>query len=408
MRPGGGDRVERQIAQHACLLAGALQRGRSGELGLAAFRRRPLEPAQEPDLGRAVAGLGVTLPLLFARVLHRLGQNRRIAHGDRFRTRLGERVEDRRDAEIGIDRDALARQFAERRLELGARPNRHRVAEVLRQFGRYLLRRDEQFGGAVVMGDHIAQRHRRAVHVRAADVEQPGDRIERTDHRRVIAFALEPVGDLRALVGARSAGEFVRLHDRRGRRGLGPVGPHRIDRIAVHGNQFGPLRSERLRDGVGPAFRMEPWIETDPGSFRCVGGEPFGRAGLRNRLIIEQLAVDLLAHLHGVAAVDEDRRLVLQYHRGPRRTAEPGQPGEAFGVIADVFAHVLVGDRDHKAVEPATGQFLPQGVEAGFMGLHQHGLRSFRQQHRAARWPIPHLSHRRSRRRSPPASLITA
>jgi len=53
------------------------------------------------------------------------------------------------------------------------------------QLGRDLGLVDEQIGGAVCMGDDERERHRRAIDVAAADVEQPGDRIRRRQEGRV-------------------------------------------------------------------------------------------------------------------------------------------------------------------------------------------------------------------------------
>ena len=57
---------------------------------------------------RAVARLGGVVAGDLDRVLDRLGQHRRIAHGDDLRAGLVERLEDRRDRPLGIDRDRLA------------------------------------------------------------------------------------------------------------------------------------------------------------------------------------------------------------------------------------------------------------------------------------------------------------
>ena len=82
------------------------------------------------------------------------------------------------------------------------------------------------------------------------------------------------------------------------------------------------------------------------------------------------LAVDLVAHLQRVAPVDEDRRLLGQHHRRARRALEAGQPGEPLRVAADIFAHMLVGQRHDEAVEPVGLQLLAQRGEAGFIGGH--------------------------------------
>jgi hypothetical protein len=106
--------------------------------------------------------------------------------------------------------------------------------------------------------------------------------------------------------------------------------------------------------------------------------QPRGDAGRGHVLIGIEPPVDLVAHLQRIAPVDQHRGCgrkgrVGQHYRGSGRTAEPGQPGEPLGIAADVFAHVLVRDRDHETIEPPRAQFLAQGIEAGFVGVHQHG-----------------------------------
>ena len=100
--------------------------------------------------------------------------------------------------------------------------------------------------------------------------------------------------------------------------------------------------------------------------------EPFGGARLGHRLVAPLVGADLLADLERVAAVDEDRRFLGKHHRGAGRALEPGQPGEPLGVAADIFAHMLVGQRHDEAVELLGLQLLAKGGEA--VGVTGHGL----------------------------------
>jgi len=88
--------------------------------------------------------------------------------------------------------------------------------------------------------------------------------------------------------------------------------------------------------------------------------------------IFVEIAVDLVADLHDIAAVDEHRRLVLQHDGRTSRAAKTGQPAKPLRIFADIFAHMLVTDRHDKAVETVFLHLLPQRVEAGFVGGHQH------------------------------------
>ena len=318
------------------------------------------------------------MALLFGLVLDCLGQHGRIVVANDLRSARFKRVEDASDRVARIDRHRLALQLRQRRLEIGAVIDAHRVAEVLREFGRDLLGRNEKIGGAVRMGDDIGQGDRRVVDVLAAHVEHPRHGIERGDHGGVIAFLLQPVRNLGALVRARPAGEAVFMRHGGSLAGLGPVGPDRVDRIAVDRDEFDPLLGEQLFRFFSPADAVQPGIVSDPRAFRRIGSDPFRRRGRGHVLVIVELAVDLLAHLHGIAAVGEHGRLVLQHHRAARAAAEAGQPVEPLGIRADIFAHMLVRNGDDEAMEAALFEFGPERIEARFVGLHQHANKSFR------------------------------
>ncbi len=168
------------------------------------------------------------------------------------------------------------------------------------------------------------------------------------------------------------------MHQRRGGGGGGAVCPDGIDRIARHRDQLGLLVRQRLRRCRNPLLAVQPGIVADLRARCGMLAEPFGDAGLRHALIAIEPTIDLIAHLQRIASIDEHRgpRIqtgVGQHHRRPRRTAEAGQPGETLGIAADIFAHMLVGDRHDEAVEAARLQFLAQRIEPGLMGVHQHG-----------------------------------
>ena len=227
------------------------------------------------------------------------------------------------------------------------------------------------------MRENVGQCDRGVVDIAATHVEQPGDRIERAYNSSVIAFLLEPVGHLGALVGTRPAGVRIVMRHRRCQRGLGPVGPDRVDRVAVDRDQFDSFLGEVLLRLFGPADAVEPCVIADLRSLGRIFGDPLRGRGGRHVLVIVQRPADLLANLHGVAPVGEHRRAVAQHCGASRTAAETGQPFEPLRIGADIFAHMLVGDRDDEAIQAAAGQFLAQSVEAGFVGLHQHGRNSF-------------------------------
>src|SRR5690606_3844636 len=82
---------------------------------------------------------------------------------------------------------------------------------------------------------------------------------------------------------------------------------------------------------------------------------------------------DLIAHLHRITAVDENRSLFGQHRRGSGRAAETGQPRHALCIVADIFAHMLVADRPDEAVEAAGGEFGADTRETLCMEGAGHG-----------------------------------
>ncbi len=93
-------------------------------------------------------------------------------------------------------------------------------------------------------------------------------------------------------------------------RRLGLVGPDRVDRIAADGDQLGALVGQRLARLGHPVLGVQPGIVADPAAVGRMDLEPVGDAGLGHRLVAPVLAVDLVADLQRVAAVDEDRRFL--------------------------------------------------------------------------------------------------
>src|SRR6185503_17566332 len=82
-----------------------------------------------------------------------------------------------------------------------------------------------------------------------------------------------------------------------------------------------------------------------------------------------------------VAAVDEDRRLVLQDHRRAGRAGEAGGPGQPVVGGGQVLVLMLVLVRSHEAVQPLVGHGLadqgdmlgPERWVGGFIEGLTHG-----------------------------------
>ena len=130
-----------------------------------ALGRLVLDPAQEAGNRRSVALLRRLLAGDLDRVLDRLGKDGRVADREDLRAGLVERLEDRRDRALRVDRNGLALQLAERRLERVALVQPHAIAEMLPNLGADLLRVHEQVGGAVGLDQRKGQRDRRPRHV---------------------------------------------------------------------------------------------------------------------------------------------------------------------------------------------------------------------------------------------------
>ena len=141
------------------------------------------------------------LPGDLNRILDGLGQDRRIAHGHDLRSCLVERVEDGRHCPLGIDRDRLAGKLAQRALERIAVMQADAVAQMLLHLGIDLLRIDEQIRRPVRMDQREGERDRGAGHIFPANIERPGDRIERRQNCGVSLLRDQPVGDLLSLIG---------------------------------------------------------------------------------------------------------------------------------------------------------------------------------------------------------------
>ena len=336
-----------------------------------ALRRLLVDPVEEAGDGGAVAGLRGFLAGDLGGVLERLGKDRRVAQRQDLGAGLVERLEDGGDGPFGIDDYGLALEFGEFALERRTLVEANTVAEVLADVGTDLLARDEQVGGAVGVDDGISQRDRRVGDVCPADVERPGDRIERGQDRRIGVVLDEPVADLRALLGGRLAGIFVGLDDEVRLRGFGTVAPDFVDGVALDRHQLGAAAGERFLRLLHPVARVQPGIVADPSALGRMLLEPLRGARLRHRLVAPFGRADLASDLERVAPVDEDRRLLGKHDGRAGRALEACQPGEALGVASDIFAHMLVGERDDEPVELLGLQLLAKGFQAVGIGGHR-------------------------------------
>ncbi len=188
-------------------------------------------------------------------------------------------------------------------------------------------------------------------------------------HRRVGVLRREPVADLGTLLGRRFARISVGLDDEVSLRCFGPVLPNLVDRVPRHWHQLGAAAGERFLRLVDPVARVQPRIVADPRALGRMLLQPFRGARLGDRLVAPLGRADLLANLQSVTPIDKDRGFLRQHNRRPRRALETGQPRQPLGVAADIFAHMLVGQRHDKAVELLGFQlFAKRGQAIGVTG----------------------------------------
>ena len=303
----------------ACSLAAAV------ELVDAALRRLDRQPVEEARQSGAVARLRRLVAGDLDLVLDRLGQDRGVAASRRYARRPSPAP---RRSPPPNARDRPRRSCRRGSPSVGSKSLRSWTRTPLPRCWRtsspIFSRGDEQIGGAVVADQGEGQGDRRMVDVLAADVERPGDRIERGEHGRIGLLLLQPVGHFLALGRRGLAGIFVGMDDQPRPRRLGLVGPDRVDRVAADRDQLGALVGQRLARLGHPILGVQPGIVADPAAVRRMDLQPVGDAGLRHRLVAPVIAVDLVADLQ--ACSGRRRRSPLPRAAPPPTPAEPWKP----------------------------------------------------------------------------------
>ncbi len=159
--------------------------------------------------------------------------------------------------------------------------------------------------------------------------------------------------------------------DRRdGRRRL--VLPGGIQRIVRERHQLAAGLGRGALQRLDLVGGMEPGVVAQLAALGQVLGDPGIRRLLDQVAVGVELLVHLLAHLDGVAAIDEDRRLAGQDDREAGRAAEAGDPGQPFGPGRDILALMLVGAGHDEAGQAPPAQLGPQRLQpVGDGGLAQ-------------------------------------
>ena len=263
----------------------------------------------------------------------------------------------------GLDQHALARlaHHVERRAQLVGRRQGHGVAHPGHGAVGDLAAIHVEIDMAVAVQQSEAERERRARHVAAAHIQQPGDRIGLGQQRHVGALG----GD----ATRRSACAALRCSRRRTPPGAAArARAARPDDRAIRRRRDCDSTGTKLPPALAQARAKRSWpstvcshgIEAELAALRQVFGDPGVRRLLGNLVRHEGLDVDLRAHRQRVAAVDEDRSPVGQHDGEAGRAGEAGQPGQALRVTCHVLALVLIGARHDEAVQAAPLQFGAQ------------------------------------------------
>ena len=145
-------------------------------------------------------------------------------------------------------------------------------------------------------------------------------------------------------------------HDRAERR-LRPVAPAGIDRIIVDRNKARARGLAGLGEPFGAVDRVQPGRIAEFRAGQQIFFDPLRRRMLDQVLDREYRRIDLLAHLHRIAAVDKDRGAVTEHDGRAGRSGEAGEKSKPLGAGRHIFVLVAVGARHDKTVEAAALQF---------------------------------------------------
>ena len=369
VRAGAGDGVEGDVLQRKTVLLRMLGAHRFQLFGGGDLGNRsgllPVEPGKETRHRDAVAQMRGARPGDLAVILDRPRQPRRVRHlGHRAAGGLDDGRQARR-GKLRIETDGAPGGLApDRRLEGLRRVDVGQCCKMVLHRIVQLGRIDEERRAPVGAQDGEAQHQRRVRHVRAADVEGPGDGGRVGQDRRIGLGIGDRSGQLGELVARRLAGEALRMDDGAAGRRRGTVIPDPVDRIDGQSDEFAAHRFQRGAQAFRLARRVQPGIEADTlaGGFSL---QEIGQRGLGRGDRFEDVEIDLLAHLQRIAAVDENRRAARQHHRDAGRAGKAGQPFQPRRRGRDVFALMLVGARHDEAVDAVGAQSVPQAGDPG-------------------------------------------
>ncbi len=333
------------------------------DLGDVALGHGALEPVQEAHHGHAVAAVRLGDGLDLHLVLDR-------AHGHQRRDRAVQRrlAEGVGDPAVGrrrVDphRQALPAERGQVRPHLAI--GRHLRVRTQLALGRAVdLARVHVQRAPAVGDDRIGRDHRRERDVVGADVQQPGDLVQRADDVRLDAGLLHRLAQARQLGLRRLAREAARVDRDRGQALGRAVGPQGIDRVAAKELHVDAARGQGVCEVGRRGHRDHAGIDAQDLAGAKLGCDPRGhrrRARLAHPHQLDVRAGQLLACLQEVAPVRPQAGPARADHQFAHRAGEAAQPGAVLPGVRQVLALVGIGTRHVQGMDPQLLQLAAQG-----------------------------------------------
>jgi hypothetical protein len=258
---------------------------------------------------------------------------------------------------IGRERDAVGRQ---------ARGD----------VGRHLAVADEQ-PAALCVEQQVGDEDRVALHIAAAQVQQPGHVVHGRDQVVAGANAGHRRPHARQLVGAAHGGLRRQVLVDGGEWQAGAVVPGGLQQVEV-GAQLDALAAQARAQRVGQ--RQAQHLAVHGQRLAGLKGlrQPVDvlRGGARGHLLQRDAAAgELGLGLGPVAAVGEQRGAVARDDQAADRAGEARQPLPALPALGQVLGQVGVGGGNEHGMRAGRGQRVTQALDAqaGFGGAGVHG-----------------------------------
>ena len=143
--------------------------------------------------------------------------------------------------------------------------------------------------------------------------------------------------------------------------------------LPATGSSLMPALPKRLGQALDLLDRVQRGVVADRRALAELSREPARGLGLGRLQYLEQGGVGLRLGLQDVAAVDEQRRRLVQHDRHACRSGEAGEPGEPLSRWGQELVLVLVAMGDEEALELSRLQFPLQRLDpfaAGARGTH--------------------------------------